>query len=52
MTKKEVAKILDLIQLMTLFFQKIGGTYLLKKNKINELSPTISYHLCDFSNSS
>ena len=45
MTKKEVAEILGSNSINDPFLSKDRWDYLLKKNKINELSPTISYHL-------
>ena len=45
MTKKEVAEILGSNSINDPFLSKDRWDYLLKKNKINELSPTILYHL-------
>ena len=45
MTKKEVAEILGSNSINDPFLSNDRWDYLLKKNKINELSPTISYHV-------
>lgn len=45
MTKQEVSDILGSNSINDPFFSKDRWDYLLKKNKINELSPTISYHV-------
>jgi outer membrane protein assembly factor BamE (lipoprotein component of BamABCDE complex) len=45
MTKKGVAEILGSNTINDPFLAKDRWDYLLKKNKINELSPSISYHI-------
>ena len=45
MTKKEVADILGSNTINDPFLSKDRWDYLLKKNKIDELSPSITYHI-------
>ena len=45
MTKKEVADILGSNTINDPFLSKDRWDYLLKKNKIDELSPSITYHV-------
>ena len=45
MTKKEVADILGSNTINDPFLSKNRWDYLLKKNKIDELSPSITYHV-------
>ena len=48
MTKKEVADILGSNTINDPFLSKDRWDYLLKKNKIDELSPSITYHVVVF----
>ena len=45
MTKKQVAEILGYNTINDPFLSKDRWDYLLKKNKINEFSPSVLYHL-------